>query len=97
MRVSSVLEAGTVSGELIHTNSFVDLISALSCNWSGFTTPTGMGKSVQSFVQQCSIRRKEAIWHWYVFNGAGLLGILILRKILQAENSVVMPLMSTLP
>ena len=61
MRVSSALEAGTVSGVHIHTASCL-----ISSNGSVFN-PTGMGKSIQYAEQQCSVWRKEAIRYRYVF------------------------------
>jgi aldehyde dehydrogenase (NAD+) len=61
MRVSSALEAGTVSGEHIHTASCL-----ISSNGSVFN-PTGMGKPIQYVEQQCSVWRKEAIRYRYVF------------------------------
>jgi hypothetical protein len=63
MRVSSALEAGTVSGEHIHMGP--------SCRshqfqWIYFN-PIGMGKSIQYVEQQCSVWRKEAIRYRYAF------------------------------
>ena len=61
MRVSSALEAGTVSGIFTRV-----LLFSSASNGSVFN-PTGMGKSIQYVEQQCSVWRKEAIWYRYVF------------------------------
>ena len=61
MRVSSALEAGTVSGIITRV-----LVGLTSSNESVFNL-TGMGKSIQCAEQQCPVWRKETIWYRYVF------------------------------
>jgi hypothetical protein len=60
MRVSSALEAGTVSSIVTR----LVLVSSAPMNFN----PTGMGKSIQYVEQQCSVWREEAVWYRYVFS-----------------------------
>jgi hypothetical protein len=112
MRVSSALEAGTVSGDLIHMSPPRWSDQGHFLQWVWFN-PTGLGKSIQYVEQQCSVRRKEAIRHRYAFIPRLLGGSLVPEsmhgsqvffftswshvKIFQAENLAVMPSKSTLP